>query len=88
MATFKVTEDFDADIAALDAAEFNINTNITELTNISTMQTASRYYSQHQAIKTLLDLYASLLRKEVGDLRTMAEDARTLDEALVVVLNN
>lgn len=88
MATFKVTEDFDIDISELNAAEYNINTNLTNVNSITTMQTAFRFYQQHQAIKTLLDLYAQLLRKEVTDLTNMANDAKDLDEALVVRLTN
>ena len=86
MATFKVTEDFDVDIAELNAAEFNINTSITAVNNITAMKTASRFYQQHQAIKTLLDIYAKLLAKEVTDLGNMATEARDLDDALVMRL--
>lgn len=84
MAIFKVTEDFDIDIAELDAAAFNINTNITTVDNISTMQTAGKYYQQNQDIKNLLDLYVRLLEKEVRDLEQMAKDTRELDQTLVV----
>ena len=84
MAIFKVTEDFDIDIAELDAAAFNINTNITTVDNISTMQTAGKYYQQNQDIKKLLDLYVRLLEKEVRDLEQMAKDTRELDQTLVV----
>ena len=84
MAIFKVTEDFDIDIAELDADAFNINKNITTVDNISTMQTAGKYYQQNQDIKNLLDLYVRLLEKEVRDLEQMAKDTRELDQTLVV----
>lgn len=86
MAVFKVTENFNVDIQNLDSAEFNINTSPTAVENISTMQTAGEFFRQHEEIKELLDLYAKLLRKEVLDLREMAEEAKALDAALTVII--
>lgn len=83
MATFKVNEDFDVDAATLDAAGFNINTKMTEVNFISTMETAAHFYYQNQKIKSLLALYARLITKEADDFKEMAEEARVLDQALV-----
>lgn len=84
MAEIKLTEGYDAQIAALKAAGDTLA--VSSAASVSTgglsLTTAEKYVEQNAAIGALLAEYRALILKDTADLQTMAEQVRATDRSI------
>ena len=84
MAEFKVKNDLKNEISAVEKAEEVINEKYSDISNrdVSTLRTANTYIAQSKEIKSLLDLYKELVKKDVNDLYKMFNEVKAMDEKI------
>ncbi len=84
MAEIKLTEGYDAQIAALKAAGNTLA--VSSAASVSTgglsLTTAEKYVEQNTQIGVLLAEYRALILKDAADLQTMAEQFRATDRSI------
>ena len=68
------------------ASQLNASYSASSTGSLRGLSAASRFVSQEKQIKSLLDLYAELVRNDVGKVDTMCSAVSSLDKRLMTVL--
>ncbi len=84
MAEFKISDALTTEISNLNDSGNAINNGYSNVSSdgVNTLTTSMRIIEQHKKIKELLDVYKSLVSKDVSDLNAMVEEAKSMDEAI------
>ncbi len=89
MAEFKVNKALKNEISSARDANNLINDSYTNVSSddVSTLNTATKFISQHNEIKVLLDLYKSLVDRDLNDLDKMVEEVNEMDTMISSTYN-
>lgn len=84
MAEFKINSALSNEIAALKDSGNLVNDGYASVSSdgVSTLKTSVSIISQHESIKSLMDLYKALVLRDVQDLNDMVEEAAKMDTAI------
>lgn len=84
MAEFKINNALRSEVADLKTSCNLINADYESIScdKVSSLKTAVRIINQHDKIKELLDLYKSLIMRDVKDLEDLIKEAEAMDESL------
>lgn len=84
MAEFKIDRALTKEIAALRDSGNLINDDYVAISsdNVSTLKTSVSIISQHESIKSLLDLYKSLILRDAQDLDNLVNEAIEMDATI------
>lgn len=84
MAEFKIDKALTGEISALRDSGNLINDDYAAISsdNVSTLKTSVSIISQHASIKSLLDLYKSLVLRDAQDLDDLVDEANEMDAAI------
>lgn len=84
MAEFKIDRALTKEIAALRDSGNLINDDYVAVSsdNVSTLKTSVSIISQHESIKSLLDLYKSLILRDAQDLDNLVNEAIEMDATI------
>ena len=84
MAEFKINSALSDEIAALKDSGNLVNDGYASVPSdgVSTLKTSVSIISQHESIKSLMDLYKALVLRDVQDLNDMVEEAAKMDAAI------
>lgn len=89
MAEFKIDRALTKEIAALRDSGNLINDDYVAVSsdNVSTLKTSVSIISQHESIKSLLDLYKSLILRDAQDLDNLVNEAIEMDATISTSYN-
>ena len=81
MSEFKVNKSLSSEISNLRDSGNAVNDGYKSISsdNVSTLKTSTSILAQHESIKSLLDLYKSLVLKDAQDLDDMVAEANEMD---------
>lgn len=81
MEEFKIDKALTGEISALRDSGNLINDNYSTISsdNVSTLKTSVSIIAQHASIKSLLDLYKSLVLRDAQDLDNLVDEANEMD---------
>ena len=84
MAEFKINEALTEEISALRNSGNAINDEYAAVSsdNVSTLKTSVSIISQHTNIKSLLELYKSLVLRDAQDLDDLVDEAMEMDATI------
>lgn len=84
MAEFKIDKALTGEISGLRDSGNLINNGYAAVSsdNVSTLKTSVSIISQHASIKSLLDLYKSLVLRDAQDLDDLVSEATEMDAAI------
>ncbi len=84
MAEFKINEALTGEISALRDSGNLINDDYASIPsdNVSTLKTSVSIISQHASIKSLLDLYKSLVLRDAQDFDDLVDEANEMDATI------
>ena len=84
MTEFKIDKALAEEISALRESGILINDDYVPISseNVSTLKTSVSIISQHASIKSLLDLYKSLVLRDAQDLDDLVDEANEMDAAI------
>lgn len=88
-AEFKIDRALTKEIAALRDSGNLINDDYVAVSsdNVSTLKTSVSIISQHESIKSLLDLYKSLILRDAQDLDNLVNEAIEMDATISTSYN-
>ncbi|MBR4287078.1 MAG: DUF5344 family protein [Clostridia bacterium] len=84
MAEFKISPGLSGEVTTLKNKGKELATDSVDIdkSDVKTLKTSMEYIQQQKDIRTLLRLYAALVKKDADDMKKMINDVHVMDEKI------